>query len=364
MANPLEMLEASCTRLVRRMVSLPRAIMDQGLDLMRNHHHQFPPPNVPVYHHHPPLDHSISNHLQPDLSFLSCFEQHFGIIHPFFYALVVQFLDANFVSWGGVADQGEGLHMATTLRAASYPFCAVVAPGSGHNLDVVQQMEGPVTPEELVEILQTILEEQQSAFSNTRAQAEEKRKDDIRLIQEQDAAFAASLQADQEKMSKLENKAQHEENATANGQHSQILIRFPNGERKEKTFSSLDKMEAIFKFIDSLGIPGVGENYRLVSSFPRKLVSLVFADGSQSGGPRLSFANGVWVEQTLSLKPSFKQVVDDGIMETKATTEERKQQRLQSNDLSNEPATSVLLQLDMESKEEEPFFLPLNSCYL
>nr|KAJ0226863.1 hypothetical protein LSAT_V11C100011410 [Lactuca sativa] len=308
MANPLEMLEASCTRLVRRMVSLPRAIMDQGLDLMRNHH-QFPPPNVPVYNHQPPLDHSISNHLQPDLSFLSCFEQHFGIIHPFFYAcrfvealkmaqdehkfvflylhlpnhpftphfcketlcseVVVQFLDANFVSWGGIADQGEGLHMATTLQPASYPFCAIVAPGSNHNLDVVQQMEGPVTPEELVEILQTILEEQQSAFSNRRAQAEEKRKADIRLIQEQDAAFAASLQADQ--MSKLENKAQHEENATAIGQHSQILIRFPNGERKEKTFSSLDKMEAIFKFIDSLGIPGIGENYRLVSSFPRKV---------------------------------------------------------------------------------------------
>lgn len=54
-----------------------------------------------------------------------------------------------------------------------------------------------MTPEELVEILQTILEEQQSAFSNRRAQAEEKRKADIRLIQEQDAAFAASLQADQ-----------------------------------------------------------------------------------------------------------------------------------------------------------------------
>ncbi|CAH1454372.1 unnamed protein product [Lactuca virosa] len=47
-----------------------------------------------------------------------------------------------------------------------------------------------------------------------------------------------------------------------------------------------------------------------VNSLSSQLVSLVFADGSPSGGPRLSFANGVWVEQTLSLKPSFKQVVD------------------------------------------------------
>ncbi|XP_071702161.1 serpin-ZX-like [Rutidosis leptorrhynchoides] len=41
-----------------------------------------------------------------------------------------------------------------------------------------------------------------------------------------------------------------------------------------------------------------------------QLVSLIFADGTPSGGPRLSFVNGVWVEQTLPLKPSFKQVVD------------------------------------------------------
>ncbi|XP_021726663.1 serpin-ZX-like [Chenopodium quinoa] len=42
-----------------------------------------------------------------------------------------------------------------------------------------------------------------------------------------------------------------------------------------------------------------------------ELVSLVFADGSASGGPKLSFANGVWVDQTLPLKPTFKQIVDD-----------------------------------------------------
>ncbi|KAI3737337.1 hypothetical protein L2E82_27335 [Cichorium intybus] len=327
MSRPLETLEASCTGLVRRMVSLPRAIsraMDQGLDLMRvgggrRNHHQFPPPNYPVpphhhqYHHRPPLDHSIPNYLQPDLGFLAGFEQQYGTTHPFFYAcrfidalkmardeqkfvflylhspnhpftphfckdtlcteVVVQFLDANFVSWGGVADHGEGLHMATTLRPASFPFCAVVAPSSGHNLDVVQQMEGPVTPEELVEMLHTILEERGSMFGNQRAQAEEKRMADVRLRQEQDAAYSASLQADQEKekVSKLEKDKQRQENAATNARQSQILIRFPNGERKEKSFSSVDKIKVIFKFIDSLGVAGVGENYRLVSSFPRKV---------------------------------------------------------------------------------------------
>lgn len=48
-----------------------------------------------------------------------------------------------------------------------------------------------------------------------------------------------------------------------------------------------------------------------LSSFSSELVSVVFADGSPAGGPRLSFANGVWLDQSLPLKPSFKQVVDN-----------------------------------------------------
>ncbi|KAM1272325.1 hypothetical protein ACFX2J_033026 [Malus domestica] len=39
------------------------------------------------------------------------------------------------------------------------------------------------------------------------------------------------------------------------------------------------------------------------------LVLLVLADGSASGGPRLSFANGLWVDESLSIKPSFKEAV-------------------------------------------------------
>ncbi|KAL8244291.1 hypothetical protein R6Q59_010549 [Mikania micrantha] len=47
-----------------------------------------------------------------------------------------------------------------------------------------------------------------------------------------------------------------------------------------------------------------------LNALSSQLVSLILEDGSLSGGPRLSFANGVLVEKTLSLKPSFKQVVD------------------------------------------------------
>nr|XP_043637292.1 plant UBX domain-containing protein 10-like [Erigeron canadensis] len=319
MSNPLDTLEATCTGLVRRMVRLPRTIsraVDQGLNIMkaeerRTNSHHFQPPNVPFQqNHHQPLYQPFPQHFQPDLGFLAGFEQQYGLVHPFFYScrfievlkmsqnehklvflylhspdhpftppfckntlcseVVVEFLDANFVSWGGLADRSEGLHLATTFRPASFPFCAIVAPSLDDNLDVLQQMEGPVTSEEIVEALQTTLEEHGLAFGNTRAKEEEKRRADIRLRQEQDAAYSASLQADQEKEKKLEKK-QKKPQHIANAKNAKILLRFPNGDRKEQIFSCIEKIEAIYKFIDSLGIPGVGRNYKLVSSFPRKV---------------------------------------------------------------------------------------------
>ncbi|KAA8528574.1 hypothetical protein F0562_035929 [Nyssa sinensis] len=47
-----------------------------------------------------------------------------------------------------------------------------------------------------------------------------------------------------------------------------------------------------------------------LNSFSSELVALVLADGSLSGGPKLSFANGVWIDQSLPFKPSFKRIVD------------------------------------------------------
>lgn len=43
-----------------------------------------------------------------------------------------------------------------------------------------------------------------------------------------------------------------------------------------------------------------------LNSLASNVVPLVFADGSPSGGPRLSFANGVWIDESVSIKPSFK----------------------------------------------------------
>lgn len=345
--------DASCNWIVRRMVSLPRNIvggfsrvMGHGLDLMRvggrsrnqrlipsNFDLQYPQEEAPV---------------PEEWAFLTNFEQQYGSMHPFFYVcrfmdalkiaedehkfmfmylhspeypftpsfcrdtlcseLVVQFLDANFVCWAALTNRGEGLQMAATLRPASFPFCALLAPASGNNMAVLQQMEGPIAPAELVEILQRTVEEPGLAFGSGRAKEEEKRRADRRLREEQDAAYLAALQIDKEKdrhknltsekrfqnpfeASFKQNNEKHKHNpikqqpsrlkeatsTTTKGnphkeidQVTQILIRFPNGERREQSFLCKDKVQALYQYIDSLGLPWVG-NYRLISSFPRRV---------------------------------------------------------------------------------------------
>ncbi|KAL7161706.1 hypothetical protein ACSBR2_042224 [Camellia fascicularis] len=350
--------EAFCNGIVRRMVSLPRSLlggfsraMNHGIDLIgiggrRNQQHISPSYPLP----YPPEPVVI----QEEWAFLSSFEQQYGTTHPFFYAcrfvealkiaeddhkfmflylhspehpftpsfcretlcseVVVQFLDANFVCWGALANRGEGLQMGATLQPASFPFYAIVAPASGDNLAVLQQIEGPVSPAELVEILQRTMEEQGLAFGSARAKEKEKRRADQRLREEQDAAYAAALQADQEreiltKNSHSEARVQQQAEASnrvnnekdkqsatniqpskvkeattsreaqpkdaasrGNGaQVTQILIRFPNGEKREQSFLSSDKVQAIYRYIDSVGLGGGVGNYRLISSFPRKV---------------------------------------------------------------------------------------------
>ncbi|CAA0820922.1 Plant UBX domain-containing protein 10 [Striga hermonthica] len=347
---------------VRRVVSIPRNMLDefsramnQGMDLINGrtnyHHHHH---NQSVHFQQPstfPFQGPSNLHPQQQLpstgheqwDFLNTFELQYGTAHPFFYAcrftdalkmareehklvfvyihsqehpftssfcretlcseVIVQFLDVNFVCWAGISDRGEGLQMGSVLGVSSFPFCAVLAPAAGDNLAVLQQLEGPVAPADLVEILQRTIEEQGPAFGSGRSRQEEKRMEDQRLREDQDIAYIAALQIDQEKErlqkkpsikvepSKPRNRKEisiSEPNnvkpATVTAQTSQkthtsgvqkakvtqILIRFPNGERREHGFLCTDKVRAIYEYVDSLGLPGV-ENYRLISTFPRKV---------------------------------------------------------------------------------------------
>ncbi|RRT51635.1 hypothetical protein B296_00050999 [Ensete ventricosum] len=49
---------------------------------------------------------------------------------------------------------------------------------------------------------------------------------------------------------------------------TQVLVRFPTGERKERRFNSSATVSSLYDYVDSLGCLKA-ENYTLVSNFPR-----------------------------------------------------------------------------------------------
>ncbi|XP_062074654.1 plant UBX domain-containing protein 10 [Humulus lupulus] len=225
--------------------------------------------------------------------------------------VLAAFVNENFVSWGGSIRSSEGFKMSNSLKASRFPFCAVVMAATNQRIALLQQVEGPKTPEELLTVLQRVLEESAPVLVTARLDAEERRSN-IRLREEQDAAYRAALEADQarerqrkEEQERLEREAAEaerkrkeeeeareraareaeekaaalarirEEKALSLGAEpdkgpnvTQVLVRFPAGERKERRFHSTATIQAVYDYVDSLGCLDV-ENYSLVSNFPR-----------------------------------------------------------------------------------------------
>ncbi|KAH8941562.1 hypothetical protein BDL97_14G048300 [Sphagnum fallax] len=224
---------------------------------------------------------------------------------------VVQFVNENFVAWGGDVRTSEGFQMSNSLKASTFPFCAVVMGSSNQRIALLQQVEGPRSAAELVSILQRVVEEQGVALVAARVE-EEERQLNRRLREEQDAAYQAALQADQERerlrqeeaervaneVAETERKRKEEEEAASRvaqeaaereaalvrrrhekamalGKEpdkgpnvTQVLLRFPNGERKERRFMSDAKVRLLYDYVDSLGMFD-GVDYHLLSNFPR-----------------------------------------------------------------------------------------------
>ncbi|KAK4771455.1 hypothetical protein SAY87_031987 [Trapa incisa] len=221
------------------------------------------------------------------------------------------FVNENFVAWGGSIRASEGFKMSNSLKASRFPFCAVVMAATNQRIALLQQVEGPKTPEEMLMVLQRVLEESAPVLVAARLDAEERRTN-MQLREEQDAAYRAALEADQarerqrkEEQERLEREAAEverkrkeeeetrlraerevaeraaalaklrEEKALSLGAEpekgpdvTRVLVRFPAGERKERRFHSDDTIQRLYDYVDSLGCLEIG-NYSLVSNFPR-----------------------------------------------------------------------------------------------
>ncbi|CAM8995938.1 unnamed protein product [Rhodiola kirilowii] len=221
------------------------------------------------------------------------------------------FVNENFVSWGGSIRASEGFKMCNSLKASRFPFCAVVMAATNQRIALLQQVEGPRTAEEMLVLLQRVLEESSPVLVSARLEAEERR-NNIRLREEQDAAYRAALEADQarerqrrEEQERLEKEAAEaerklkeeeearekaaraaaereaqrkkmlEEKAKSLGAEpekgpnvTQVLVRFPMGERKERRFHSDATIQTLYDFVDTLDCLN-SDTYSLVSNFPR-----------------------------------------------------------------------------------------------
>ncbi|KAK7391839.1 hypothetical protein VNO78_20262 [Psophocarpus tetragonolobus] len=221
------------------------------------------------------------------------------------------FVNENFICWGGSIRASEGFKMSNSLKASRFPFCALVMAATNQRIALLQQVEGPKSTEELLVTLQRVLEESSPVLVAARLDAEE-RQNNMRLREEQDAAYRAALEADQarerqrreeeerlareaaeaEKKRKEEEEAREraareaaekqaalakirQEKAQSLGEEpekgpnvTQVLVRFPNGERKERRFNSTVTIQSLYDYVDSLGCLEA-DSYSLVSNFPR-----------------------------------------------------------------------------------------------
>nr|XP_043630026.1 plant UBX domain-containing protein 10 [Erigeron canadensis] len=227
--------------------------------------------------------------------------------------VLCDFVDENFVAWGGSIRSSEGFKMSNSLKASRFPFCAVVMAATNQRIALLQQVEGPKSPEEMLTILQRVLEESGPVLVTARLDAEE-RINNMRLREEQDAAYQAALEADQARerqrkeeeerlereAAEAERKKKEEEEARERAAHeaaereatltklreekslslgpepekgpdvTQVLVRLPNGERKGRRFHCSSTIQSLYDFVDSSGCLEM-ESYTLVTNFPRVL---------------------------------------------------------------------------------------------
>ncbi|XP_076950684.1 plant UBX domain-containing protein 10-like [Bidens hawaiensis] len=223
------------------------------------------------------------------------------------------FINENFVAWGGSIRTTEGFKMSNSLKASRFPFCAVVMAATNQRIALLQQVEEPKSPEEMLTLLQRVLEESSTVLVAARLEAEE-RLNNIRLREEQDAAYQAALEADQARererkeeeerlareAAEAERKQKEEEEARVKAAReaaereaalaklreekglslgpepdkgpdvTQVLVRLPNGDRKGRRFNCTATIQSLYDFVDSSSSLEIG-NYTLATNFPRVL---------------------------------------------------------------------------------------------
>jgi FAS-associated factor 2 len=225
----------------------------------------------------------------------------------------VDYLNSTFITWAGDVRCADAFRLSSSLRAAAYPYCALLA-FSGSRTRLVTCVEGSIRPDALAEVLQAALVEHGSMLWEERA-AQEQRQIDRQLREEQDAEYQRSLEADREREKKREEEraaaeeAQRQQQAaaaaaaaalaaeqarkdefTATIQRRRsekrlslpeepssdvpnttlIRIRLPNGSTHQRRFMASDQLQIVQDWVDGLE-SHEHLKYSLATTYPRRV---------------------------------------------------------------------------------------------
>lgn len=209
-----------------------------------------------------------------------------------------QFVDNNFIFWAGNLQCLEGFQVSNQLEAATYPFLGLIAPLQQPVL--VDRIEGVHSIDYLITRLNNVLD---ATGSEVVAAREERhmRTVDQQIREEQDAAYTASLRADQEKERKKQEELERQRAAEEEEQRQQkvleelakeranererkkaffttepdaskgavarIALRLPNGQRLDRKFYQTDTLQTVYDYVD---IQGLYDNFSLTTSYPAR----------------------------------------------------------------------------------------------
>ncbi|KAL4854252.1 putative oxidoreductase YhdF [Chlorella vulgaris] len=226
---------------------------------------------------------------------------------------LVPFLDEHFLCWGGDLRRSDAFRLASNLRAARYPYVALLA-FSGTRTRLITAVEGKLPPTRLQEVLQAALNDHGSLLWQEHAERQQRETDRL-LRQEQDSEYERSLAADQQReaaraaaqaeaeaaaraaeeeavRARAEAEAAEQQRAAAEEalrrrksekravlgeeppagtpETTLIRVRLPDGATHQRRFWMADSLQVVYDFVDSRdGVTAL--RYSLATTFPRRV---------------------------------------------------------------------------------------------
>ncbi|CAH1247601.1 FAF2 [Branchiostoma lanceolatum] len=215
---------------------------------------------------------------------------------------VIDFLGARSLFWACSVEFPEGYRVSQALRPRSYPFVSLICLRE-HKMTVVARLEGVVPADELIARLMHVMEENEPALAQVRADREERNFTQT-LRAQQDVAYLESLRADQEKERKKQEERERKEREEQEAREKEeavqrrkeelarlriekastipdepddddpeatkIILKLPNGTRLERRFLMSHSLEDVYHF--AFCHKDAPDEFQIVTNFPRRVL--------------------------------------------------------------------------------------------